>query len=92
MPQLSFLPWLVAFILCIPALLFVLYPVYRPYQRIPAGMPDVLDELDRSADQATLPSQLENEQAARHALKEVDSLRLAVRCSPPDGLDDFGNP
>ena len=72
MPQLSFLPWLVAFILCIPALLFVLYPVYRPYQRIPAGMPDVLDELDRSVDQATLPSQLENEQAARHALKEVE--------------------
>jgi hypothetical protein len=72
MPQMSFLPWLVALILCVPALLFVLYPFYRPYQRISAEIPDSLDELDGSGDQATLPSQVEDEQAARRALKEVE--------------------
>ena len=72
MPQLSFLPWLVTLILCVPALLFVLYPFYRPYQRIPGRTADALDELDGSGEQATLPSQVENEQAARRALKEVE--------------------
>ncbi len=84
MLQLSLLPWLVALILCVPALLFVLYPVYRPYQRIAGGMPNALDDLDRSADQATLPSQVENEQAARRALKEVELDYQLGNLSGPD--------
>jgi hypothetical protein len=70
MPLLSLLPWLVALILCVPALLFVLYPFYRPYQRVsaeaPRGGQPGLEHL------AARSSQLENEQAARRALKEVE--------------------
>ncbi|HEV2582348.1 MAG TPA: hypothetical protein VGT44_15945 [Ktedonobacteraceae bacterium] len=68
MPQLSFLPWLVALILCVPALFIVLYPLYLPYQRMLAGAHPESDE----EHQAALPSQIEHEQAARSALTEVE--------------------
>lgn len=70
MAQLPFLPWLVALILCVPALLFVLHPFYRPYQSLRTGARDADGARGESSDRAA--SQLENEQAARSALKEVE--------------------
>ena len=68
MPHLTFLPWLVALILCAPMLFFVLYPLYsRTHQPQIKTSPNG-SEQPRSA----LSSQLENEQAARTALTEVE--------------------
>ena len=68
MPHLAFLPWVVALILCAPVLFFVLYPLYSHYShqltRASAGT-------DRQNGTA-LSSQIESEQAARRALKEVE--------------------
>jgi hypothetical protein len=72
MPQLSFLPWLVALILCVPALFFVLYPLYQPYQRMPQGVHTGAHISPGEEHQAALPSQIEHEQAARSALTEVE--------------------
>ncbi len=56
----SLLPWLAACLLGALGLLFMCYPLYQSYQRVP------LDET------LSLVSQADNEQAARSALTEVE--------------------
>jgi len=56
----SLLPWLIACLLGAPGLLFMCYPLYQRYQRVP------LDET------LLLATQADNEQAARSALTEVE--------------------
>jgi hypothetical protein len=68
MPNLAFLPWLVALILCMPMLFFVLYPLYQPHRRMTAHSSIASGKEHR----AGLPSQVDGEQAARAALTEVE--------------------